>query len=192
MTTNTYNGWTGVNGSNGYETWLVNIWLGSDLQDLAQERYEETGEKMTGDDIKTYVEEIFEDQMPTEGFLADMLNGAFGSVNWHELADNLEYEEPEPENDDVEDLKSEFKLHADSGDAWGSVMASLFDIAAELTRRGDDVPEAWQYQAGAAGPHPRDEYVFDLSDYTSDCLRTFGDDYLHRAVGILKRLGRDY
>lgn len=71
MSNYTYNGWTNR------ETWLVNLWLGDHLQDMAEE-----GHAWDADGLEDYVHEVI--QPPTEGLLADLCG--LSMVDWVELA----------------------------------------------------------------------------------------------------------
>lgn len=47
----------------------------------------------------------------------------------------------------------------DHGDPWGSTMTLWFECAEELTRRGEDVPEEWDYRAGLGIGETVSEYA---------------------------------
>jgi hypothetical protein len=71
----------GYNGWSNYETWLLNLWYGDYLQDIANEEG-----SLEADQIETIIEEIMAEDLPETGFSADILNAALRRVNWHELA----------------------------------------------------------------------------------------------------------
>lgn len=78
-----YNGWAN------YETWLVNLWLTNDMGgcDAVETMSREAKDKYAlAHDIKDYVG----DDMPELGvnMWADLLNAAFGEVDWYELAEH--------------------------------------------------------------------------------------------------------
>jgi len=77
-----YNGWTNR------ETWLVNLWLGDYLTETA----EETGRGFTADEVREHVEEITFNSLdlPTSGFIADIIGGSMARVNWQEIAEHTE------------------------------------------------------------------------------------------------------
>lgn len=79
-----YNGWSN------YETWLVSMWYGDYLADLANE-----GETLDAEQIEAIVVSMMSDydQIPESGFLADIVNAAIRSVDWHELAEHYALEE---------------------------------------------------------------------------------------------------
>lgn len=79
----------------------------------------------------------------------------------------------------------------DGGDPWGWVMSWLFDIAAELDTRGDDVPEELGYRAGAFGSEVSEDRAEGLAEFTTDAL-TRAARVLHRFAECCKRAGRDY
>ena len=91
MTDTKYQGWTN------YETWAVKLWMDNDegsytywkerteeIADDAEERDE--AEMALADALK----EVHEELLPTvQGFAADLLQGAFSSVDWIDIADSL-------------------------------------------------------------------------------------------------------
>lgn len=108
MTTEKYNGWTN------YETWNFALWEDSDYwHEIAQECYDEAESddvfsRMDNarlelkDRIESYLEELQDNQnMPTNGFFADILGAAIQKVNCYELAESWmdEVEEEEEEDD---------------------------------------------------------------------------------------------
>ena len=104
MTTDTkYNGWTN------YETWLVNLWLDNDgtsemLRELAADTYETKADfdaYQFGKIIREQVEELYAEQIPAAGMLADLVNAAFSSVDWDEIASHYEDDLPEAEQDEA-------------------------------------------------------------------------------------------
>lgn len=76
-----YNGWYN------YETWLLNLWYGDYLQDIANEEG-----SLDADQIETIVTEMLADEgrLPESGFAADIMNAALHQVNWEELASHYE------------------------------------------------------------------------------------------------------
>lgn len=80
------NGWTNR------ETWLVNLWYGDILSDMAA-----NGEKITPDFIREIIEEDVEDHLHSRGlatgFIRDMMD--LGAVNYQELAAHYADEEGE-------------------------------------------------------------------------------------------------
>tara|TARA_Y100000401_G_scaffold98481_1_gene86294 strand:- start:96 stop:476 length:381 start_codon:yes stop_codon:yes gene_type:complete len=74
---------------------------------------------------------------------------------------------------DAEDLIAEFRLRADRGDMWGSVLVELFDLCDLLTFRGDHVPADWEYRLGALGPEEPGRG--DLAGYDGQTLVSYGD-----------------
>ena len=90
MTDKTYNGWTNR------ETWLVNLWLTSDMHD--PEFYEAVRACKTASDgaeeIANYMDNLMDiEAMPTQGMFHDLLTGALRNVNWYEIAKNWREEE---------------------------------------------------------------------------------------------------
>ena len=73
-----YNGWTNR------ETWLVNLWVGDNLQELQND-----GCDITEEFIKEYVDEIIgvDASCVENAFLIDLLGCVLESVNWREIAD---------------------------------------------------------------------------------------------------------
>ena len=94
------------------------------------------------------------------------------------------------------EIKSEYRLQADSGDKWGSAMGARFDIAEELHRRDHDIPASWGFSPGAGsfGVSWEPETYFGgiiQHDTDSSDLRYFGD-VLARYTDLLKRNDLDY
>jgi hypothetical protein len=79
-----YNGWTNK------ETWLVNLWLGADL-----EIDQESSIEITADYIEELVEFLLEYDALQHGFVRDLLNCALGEVNYDEIAAHYVREEAE-------------------------------------------------------------------------------------------------
>ena len=69
-----YNGWSNK------ETWLVNVWLGDDLQ-----AHKDDGEPLTDDYIESIVDDMAAELEFDNGLLRDLLNTAMGEVNYWEL-----------------------------------------------------------------------------------------------------------
>ena len=72
-----YNGWTNR------ATWLVNLWVGDSLFDLAQEDV-----PLDAGEVENIVIEMLSLDGATveNGLTADLLNYALGEVDWRELA----------------------------------------------------------------------------------------------------------
>ena len=88
MTDEKYNGWTNR------ETWLVNLWLSNEeasyfeLRERVAERKAsdmETDDRILGEIVEEYVEEmLFGDKSPA-GLATDLLRGALSDVDWEEI-----------------------------------------------------------------------------------------------------------
>ena len=90
----------GYNGWKNYETWAVALWIDNEewsynetrsqaqvfTEDPEDERNGRTVEGVYADWLKEYVEET----MPDLGasLWSDLLNAAFGEVDWYEIAEN--------------------------------------------------------------------------------------------------------
>lgn len=81
-----YNGWTNK------ETWLVNLWLGANL-----EVDQESSIEITADYIEELVEFLLEYDIMQHGFVRDLLNCALGEVNYDEIAAHYVRAEAEEE-----------------------------------------------------------------------------------------------
>ena len=73
----TYNGWTNR------ATWLVNLWVGDTLADMAME-----GCDVTADTARDFVEEITDQDISciAGGMTKDLISFALCDVNWNEVA----------------------------------------------------------------------------------------------------------
>lgn len=100
-----------------------------------------------------------------------------------------------PAADDSIALRGAIAWHnmaADSGDPWGSVMGSWFDVAEEICRRGGACPESWLYRPGAMGPADAEgEFALMLADLNTGELVDLGRR-LEAAADAVKAAGRDY
>jgi hypothetical protein len=97
----------------------------------------------------------------------------------------------------LKDLKSEYRLMADSGDRWGSVMLVLFDVCAEIDNRINENAvcgflEKVGYSAGLGGSHVECEIWHEIfkDAHTGDLIR-FGA-ILDRYRAMLVLAGEDY
>lgn len=95
-----YNGWKS------YETWLVSIWFGDVLADLASEY----GSDFDASMIQNFVEEMLqtEGNLPETGFAADIMNAALRNVDWDDLYNHYAPEE-EPDDDGQPDEGQEWE-----------------------------------------------------------------------------------
>ena len=69
-----FNGWANK------ETWLVNVWLGDDLQ-----AHKDEGEALTADYIEAIVDDMAAELECDNGLLSDLLHTAMGEINYWEL-----------------------------------------------------------------------------------------------------------
>ena len=72
-----YNGWTN------WETWLVNLWYGDYLSDIAEEEG-----YMDAEACKSCVEETAE-SVPNASLYTDFINSAMRCVDWEEIAEHV-------------------------------------------------------------------------------------------------------
>jgi hypothetical protein len=84
-----YNGWSN------YETWAVHLWM--DNEESSQKHWARRAMQLFNlDDIDGSVSDLaremksdHEDMLPSlDGFAADLLNAAFGEVDWYEIAES--------------------------------------------------------------------------------------------------------
>jgi len=76
MTDTKYNGWTN------YETWMVGLWFNDGFD-------KHSASELDADAYRDWVWDYLEDNKDISGFLADVVTGFLGSVNWAELADHV-------------------------------------------------------------------------------------------------------
>ena len=81
----------GYNGWSNYETWLTSMYFLDDVETLLEGAVF-TSKYELGQFIKErteeYVDLLFEDRKQ-HAYVSDMLQAAFSSVNWYELADHI-------------------------------------------------------------------------------------------------------
>ena len=77
-----YNGWSNK------ETWLVNVWLGDDLQ-----AHKDEGEALTTDYIEGLVDDLWSEIDCDNGLMFDLLNTAMGEINYWELEQHYKEDE---------------------------------------------------------------------------------------------------
>jgi hypothetical protein len=80
MTDEKYNGWAN------YETWLVHLWVSNEEPTYIEARriaHVEINEHAAGHAIEAWMDETFD--LPTTGFVCDLVKGALGRVNWAEI-----------------------------------------------------------------------------------------------------------
>lgn len=76
-----YNGWANK------ETWLVNLWLGDSFDVMG-----DSAQGVDADSIESMVQELIDEQVDQYGFVRDLMNCAFGEINFHEIASHYEGE----------------------------------------------------------------------------------------------------
>lgn len=93
-------------------------------------------------------------------------------------------------NRDLANLKDEFRLTG-SGDDWGNAMSWWFAVALEMHDRGMDIPDEWQFRAGAGRS--------DATEYEGECCQQAEETALEEFGAILTRYcrylkfkGKDY
>jgi hypothetical protein len=93
----------------------------------------------------------------------------------------------------LKQLKYELRMGDINYDPWGTAMAALFDVAAELWWRGEDVPAHWEYSPGMVDdPRDRDSCFYELATETdTETLTQFGN-LLERFVRNHDRVGNSY
>ena len=95
MTKREYNGWYN------YETWLFAVWFSADhfkedLENIIENHERDIGSFLTDEErqilqfedcLKSFLDEYQDSyEMPDNGFLVDLLNGAISEINFHEIA----------------------------------------------------------------------------------------------------------
>lgn len=80
-----YNGWTN------HSTWLVNLWLGNDVQSWINDSDCEGWDLDSVESVfKDFIEELTSQENITCGLLTDLLQSAVDDVDWRELAEHIE------------------------------------------------------------------------------------------------------
>jgi len=77
---------TGYNGWSNYETWLVALWLNNDQASynaLEELKAEDGSDYRKAESLEELVRELYE--FEPVGIVADLVNSAFGRVNWVEI-----------------------------------------------------------------------------------------------------------
>ena len=69
-----YNGWANK------ETWLVNLWLGDELQS-----HKDEGEALSADYIRDLVDDLATELYGQSGLMNDLLTTAMSGINYWEL-----------------------------------------------------------------------------------------------------------
>jgi len=93
----------------------------------------------------------------------------------------------------LSDLTQELRLGDLKGDPWGTSLAALFDVAAELWWRGVSIPGHWDYSPGAGSdPREPDSYFAVLAADTSDVVLIKFGNLLERYTALCRRYGKDY
>jgi hypothetical protein len=128
-----YNGWTN------YETWCANLWMDNDAaaqifwREQTAAFIDECGSKAKAQAVSwrlgDLIAAIHKDNMPeVTGVYADMLNAAFDSVDWTEIADMW--------LDNAEDVESEGDTdEGDPDEGEAAVAASRRADAREINAR---------------------------------------------------------
>lgn len=93
----------------------------------------------------------------------------------------------------LDDIKSEFRVTWDSGDAWGSAMQWAFAVAEEsYFNRDGQAASVLEYTPGAGIPDLSENYGADLlAEMTDSDLLHFAI-LLDRLTAILERKGLNY
>jgi hypothetical protein len=112
----TYNGWTN------YETWLTNLHVfdGVTAQDLGYDA------PMSWKAVRDYAMECLGDPDSHNPFVADMINGFLGEVNWYELAEHLNSEFTEQEVEELQKGELTAPLCRVPGDKTKMIKHPLF------------------------------------------------------------------
>ena len=80
-----FNGWTN------HSTWLVNLWLGDDVQSWINDSDCEEWDLHSVESVfKDFIEELTSQENISCGMLADLLQSAVDDVDWRELAEHIE------------------------------------------------------------------------------------------------------
>jgi hypothetical protein len=77
---------TGYNGWSNYETWLVALWLNNDQASysaLEELKAEDESDYRKAESLEELVRELYD--FEPVGIVADLVNSAFGRVNWVEI-----------------------------------------------------------------------------------------------------------
>ena len=93
----------------------------------------------------------------------------------------------------AEQMKSALRMDDLRGDPWGTAMGAFFDVAEELDRQGEAVPDGWRYRPGVCGPpdYPESYFGQEISGSHPGELTKFGN-LLYRYTAMLDHAGRSY
>ena len=85
---------SGYNGWRNWETWNTNLWYGDYLNEYYLELFREGNltNPVEAENVKDIVESIIFDcgNVPENGFITDLVNGAMSEVDWREIASHVE------------------------------------------------------------------------------------------------------
>ena len=95
-----YNGWSNK------DTWQVNLWFGDDMHDSAKENGYAIDEAWCKEMVEEYLENSVRNVF--QGFIGDIVGSFMSSVDWNEIANNVnESAELSEESDDTDEEESD-------------------------------------------------------------------------------------
>jgi len=72
-------------------TWLAALWINNDqwMYDEARDMARNAKDSHElAQQLESWLEELFEDQIPKDGFIADLFNWSWAHIEWNEVADH--------------------------------------------------------------------------------------------------------